>query len=321
MAPWLQIRYTCLLEYLVDHRYFSITEEEIQDRSHADALSKAIAIVQTTWFILQCLGRGLQGLAITELEIITLAFAFLNIIVYFLWWNKPLRVRYPVRVTWRPRNEDLPPRTMTDRVKAPSRSFMSSVRAGFVRIQKYIVTDYHDTNKRWEDLKLFHISSVLFIPLYPILSLLFVLGALAFDDDATFPNSFFSARLEKDPIKLYPSAYVAAISFGAIHCIAWAFEFPTETERMEWRIMSLLVTILPLAIGILHATVQDRQAIDFRERIRGSGIVACAAKILLPIVYAVARVWLIVLALVTLRKLPASAYQASQWTSFIPHIC
>jgi len=52
-----------------------IMGEAIMDRSKGDALSKGIAILQTGWFILQCIARKIQGLAVTELEVVTLAFA------------------------------------------------------------------------------------------------------------------------------------------------------------------------------------------------------------------------------------------------------
>ena len=76
----------------------SITEEEIKDRSKADGLAKGIAVLQTTWFIAQCLSRPAQGLIITEIELITLAIAALNGLLYFLWWNKPLDVKCCVPV-------------------------------------------------------------------------------------------------------------------------------------------------------------------------------------------------------------------------------
>ena len=76
----------------------SITEEEIEDRSKADSLAKGIAVLQTTWFIAQCISRAAQGLITTEIELITLAFATLNGILYFLWWNKPLDVKCCVPV-------------------------------------------------------------------------------------------------------------------------------------------------------------------------------------------------------------------------------
>ena len=76
----------------------SITEEEIKDRSKADGLAKGILVLQTTWFIAQCISRTAQGLVITEIELITLAIASINGLLYFLWWNKPLDVKCCVPV-------------------------------------------------------------------------------------------------------------------------------------------------------------------------------------------------------------------------------
>ena len=98
---------TTPLEFLVAKGYITLTEDEIKDKSHADFISKAIAVIQTTWFIMQVIARAVDGLAITELEIITVGFAILNFGTYFLWWNKPLRVRHPVRVYWRQREMDI----------------------------------------------------------------------------------------------------------------------------------------------------------------------------------------------------------------------
>jgi len=76
----------------------SITEVEIQDRSKGDYLSKGIVLMQTSWFITQCVVRAMYGLEITELEVATLAFAVLTGIIYYLWWDKPLDVRCSVPV-------------------------------------------------------------------------------------------------------------------------------------------------------------------------------------------------------------------------------
>ncbi|KDR70515.1 hypothetical protein GALMADRAFT_103228 [Galerina marginata CBS 339.88] len=75
-----------------------ISEKEILDRSKGDGLSKALAVAQTSWFIAQCISRKVQHLTITEIELVTVAFAFLNGIMYFLWWNKPVDVTTCVRI-------------------------------------------------------------------------------------------------------------------------------------------------------------------------------------------------------------------------------
>jgi hypothetical protein len=76
------------------------TREENQDKSKGDAVTKALVVLQTTWFLLQCAVRGGQHLALTELELAT-AFALLNIIIYALWWDKPLDVQCHIVVRWR----------------------------------------------------------------------------------------------------------------------------------------------------------------------------------------------------------------------------
>lgn len=76
----------------------NITDEEIRDKGRSDMLSKALVVVQTTWFLLQCLARRAEGLPITELELVTIAFSALNFVTYTLWWNKPKNVGCPVRV-------------------------------------------------------------------------------------------------------------------------------------------------------------------------------------------------------------------------------
>lgn len=73
-----------------------ITEEDIQDRSKNDAISKTLIILQTTWFVMQCIARWFSHLPITELEVVTLGFAMLNGITYGLWWHKPQNVGRPV---------------------------------------------------------------------------------------------------------------------------------------------------------------------------------------------------------------------------------
>lgn len=99
----------------------TITETEIQDHSKGDGLTKGIAIFQTTWFVAQCITRHVQGLVVTELEIITLAFATLNGLMYFFWWNNPLAVRYstPVFLLEEPQG----PQLLKKMAQKPSKSY------------------------------------------------------------------------------------------------------------------------------------------------------------------------------------------------------
>ena len=104
-----------------------ISEKEIQDRSKGDGLSKALAIVQTTWFIAQCISRKVQGLTITEIELVTVAFAFLNGIMYFLWWSKPVGVTTSVRIYRLTSPIHHPPTISIERDRDPALSFIHNI--------------------------------------------------------------------------------------------------------------------------------------------------------------------------------------------------
>ena len=75
-----------------------ITQKEIKDRSKGDVLSKSLVILQTGWFVVQCIARAIEHLPVTELELVTVAFATLNFVTYVFWWNKPLNVQQSFRV-------------------------------------------------------------------------------------------------------------------------------------------------------------------------------------------------------------------------------
>ncbi|TFK69562.1 hypothetical protein BDN72DRAFT_607514 [Pluteus cervinus] len=87
----------------IDIEELQLTEKEIQDKSKGDILSKTLVAFQTTWFVFECIARLQQGLPLIELEVVTLAFATLNIITYALWWYKPLNVLCPIYIHIRPK--------------------------------------------------------------------------------------------------------------------------------------------------------------------------------------------------------------------------
>ncbi|KAF5309543.1 hypothetical protein D9619_012322 [Psilocybe cf. subviscida] len=74
------------------------SEDEIWDRSKGDTFTKLIVALQTAWFLAQTISRPVQSLAITEIEIITLAYAAFNGAMYAFWWAKPLDVQSPIIV-------------------------------------------------------------------------------------------------------------------------------------------------------------------------------------------------------------------------------
>ena len=108
-----------------------------------------------------------------------------------------------------------------------------------------------------------------------------------------------------------------SICFGAIHCIAWHFSFPTHTELLMWRISSVAITAVP--IYIFSTTLLASWAIN-----KESEYCAITALFFGPfsgcILYILARAVTLVLAFISLRDLPPGAYETVHWTTFVPHI-
>ncbi|KAG8755021.1 hypothetical protein FRC14_004438 [Serendipita sp. 396] len=73
-------------------------EVEINDRSKSDWIAKSLVLLQTLWFVIQCIARKVNHLPLTELEVVTLGYALLNFVIYVIWWNKPQKVERPIRV-------------------------------------------------------------------------------------------------------------------------------------------------------------------------------------------------------------------------------
>ena len=80
---------TCPLKDLV------LEKDDIEDKSKADWLLKAIAISQILWLILNVATRGITKLPVTQLEIATVAFSLMAVATYAVNWWKPKDIVTP----------------------------------------------------------------------------------------------------------------------------------------------------------------------------------------------------------------------------------
>lgn len=238
-----------------------LTEIEIQDRSKGDALSKGIVVFQTSWFFVQCIGRQCVGLAITELELVTLAFAALNIVTYFFWWNKPVDVRCPHLIYLNGRTSHV--EEISDTTSSLSSSSSHSAGYLFGRAISFL----------WSCLRPFippinpfrHPGARFFValaciqrPVAPLLKFL-VKGALAIKGHRTRSTrgrvpTLYAAQLDSNPTVFFLMTLMCALFggvFGGIHCIAWWFQFPSRRDQFLWRASSLVITCTPLAIALI----------------------------------------------------------------------
>ncbi|KAF8845575.1 hypothetical protein BDN67DRAFT_961154 [Paxillus ammoniavirescens] len=100
--------------------------------------------------------------------------------------------------------------------------------------------------------------------------------------------------------------------FGALHLVAWDFQFPSRAEKITWRVASLMLVIGGFLSGY-----------ESLLRSLSGGQYAFALSEARPIyvMYAFcARMLILALMLASLRDLPASAYEIVPWTTYIPHL-
>jgi len=136
-------------------------------------------------------------------------------------------------------------------------------------------------------------------------------------------GTFYSGKLKRDEHSCaVVVAVLFAMIFGAIHCIAWSFRFPTDIEQLLWHISCLAIMCMPVVL-----LVSDWLGFFDRFDNTNTGWVETLLGMVLALVhlsfftlYVLARVTLLVLAFISLRSLPPDAYRTVHWTTFIPHM-
>ena len=331
----------------------TITKEEIADRSKGDYLSKAIVLFQTTWFVGQCIARGAYHLTVTELEVVTVAFASLTGVIYYLWWNKPLDVRCSIPVRLLPdrlgkiegdiENEGtgrqvIPsPKISAEEIPEPDEDVIvnpNPLPTTSIQVDASIHDPAPTRMQRFKAFRqeacedygtLFGLGYV-FIG-FPLIRFIYAFGDMADctklgDQGLRVPTFYSSDDHDHDDEGIpFLLAVCIATGFGAIHCIAWSFHFTTLQERWAWRISAILVSALPISlilVALLCPTfVADENKPIWMELYEDFMILIM---ILMSFLYIIARIILLVLPFVALRALPPDAYVQLDWVSFLPHI-
>ncbi|KAF2495098.1 hypothetical protein BU16DRAFT_509670, partial [Lophium mytilinum] len=75
-----------------------ISKEDIEDKGKANGLAKFIVCSQALWFCVVCITRIAEGLPISLLELNVSAHAICTLLIYLLWWDKPLDAQEPTLI-------------------------------------------------------------------------------------------------------------------------------------------------------------------------------------------------------------------------------
>ena len=235
-----------------------ISKEELKSRSKSDGIVKLIALVQITWFGIQALFRAIQHLQVTPLEIMTVAFFVLAVLIYAFYWNRPQDIEYPNIITLQ---------NVENKVETSQGVNVNTKSRGGTKV--------------W------------------------------------FTDEKYARGVEGDWYFLIIIALIAPL-FGAIHCLAWNGPFPTSKEALAWRVCAVATTSLPLLAAAMLESLRrwDKvEATDHFESKLGHFFIYTSM-----VLYVIARITLITLAFLSLRALPADAFQTIAWTNYFPNL-
>jgi len=146
---------------------------------------------------------------------------------------------------------------------------------------------------------------------------------------------FFGALTPKDFAAC--AACISGMVFGAIHCLAWNFQFPRHAQKILWRVASIgILFSLTFLLPRINRRVEDPSERLRPELIDGQTsrrpplrwtprpymLINLFNNIFARIgcYYIPARVSIIVLMFLSLRSLPPGTYGTVVWTKFFPYL-
>ena len=281
-----------------------LTSREIWDKSKADKFVKLLACVQIGWLSVEYIARATQRLPISVLEVATVGFAMRSIATFALRFHKPNDIATPTIIPI-----DLTLTELLEKLKCP-RDFV------------------------WQDTPLDSVDFTNAVNSPSFVSHI-ILKAPRWPGRGRYVGS--AKRIRNDVFGLKYSKldqiFVGSIWLGysAIHIAAWNFEFPSQTERTLWRVCSLIMSgsmvvvwifgnrKFFLLVGYIMPSKRKQMEKISNER-RQVAPIQIALGGLAGIAYLVARMCLIVQALMSLRALPAGVFETVRWSEFLPYV-
>ena len=281
-----------------------ISVERIKEWSNTDSKAKLLACAQSLWFIIQCLGRVIQQLPFTTLEIFTVSFIGCTWINYYFWWHKPqgLKTITFIHVPHLLEQdldamEEAVPLGRRGEWRNPALSSLSNIGDNFRRKR----TATEQVTRR--SLRVIQLTSMNNLP--PGLDR----GLLEWED-----------LMNDAMLGLWDESWqMACATFpgilnSAFDIVAWNFVFPTPVESLLWKISTCTTTglaVVTMVYTLVHWAVTNKKD---HQQLESVGF-KCYATI-----YSFLRLYVIVEIFISLRSLPAGVFRTVAWSTYIPHI-
>ena len=316
--------------YLVDKghiRHPRVTKKDIADRDKVDLLLRVVVACQISWFVVNCIARWAQDLALTTLELSTVSFIFCTFGTEMFWMQKPADVQTPIVI-----HCDIPISDILRMADGTAREPYNHTPLDFVSRREWTFS------LSWNFLR--NKLRLMGIRLRPLAR---PMPRIPNDNWLEVPT---------------PTIYVLIafdMAYAAIYLSGWNLWFPTHVERILWRTATLgtMASIFLFFIaetfssllapylkrrydwpqrgatvskphhwlpGWLHGILQwirnssPNKDPNYQVPLRSALSVSTAAH-----VYCLARAYILLECLLALRRLPASAYETVEWSRYWPH--
>lgn len=302
-----QLLYLVQKDYI---KYPNFSAKDVWDKSKADGFQKLFTCIQTGWFIIQCLGRAIQKLPVTTMELTTLCFVYCTLIMYYQWANKPLDVTSPTVI------------------ESDKTMEFILCQAGDKAAKPYRQTPLDfidDQSPSWLTEVQPHLGFRRGPPERPLPRL----------TNDRFPVIGVSI----DAILLF----VYSMIYCLLHFIGWNFDFPSHVELVLWRASSITITVCAMIFWMCES-YQDGVRLGRWERWRARLFPNEAEKahrrqsraevqkevmfipcwevvVMLPVtvLYSLARSYIVIEIFLSQRSLPVGAFNTVDWSKYMPH--
>lgn len=277
----------------------TITPAAIADRSKADGVAKLFTVVQTGWFILQCLARLAQHISITTLELSTIAFIVCTIGTNIMWWAKPTDVFVPIVL----------------KIDCTLKELLQMAGPEISDPEGEAISWKWSPLEKFDDMRPnFLVDVGQYLPRTSSFKLSQPAQKIRFRNDRLPP-------IERDWL-LNGFLTVLSLLFGAVYLAGWNIKLPTYTEQLIWRSCIVIMSSLIVAFWVVDAGVELHQR--KKKRVGNQKVALTPVKMALyaviSLVYVTIRIYILVEPFVSLRSLPAVAFQTVRWAAFIPHV-
>ena len=249
-----------------------LSEENIRAKCKSNTGAKFLACFQSTWLVAQVTGRAASNLPITALEVMALAYVTCTLITLLCWWDKPQNPESRIEIlceglTW----EEFQCKVSSNGGESlPTKAKTAEATEECASSADSTLSGFTVVDK---------------LESQPIADI--------------EPSDIFCVELW-----LALSSILILMVFGGVHCAAWNLPFPTLAEGVMWKVASILVMVLPLAMVFLAGSSGFWVWVLYLELF----------------IHCLGRVYLLVEGFLAFRAAPIGVYEVVQWASYIPHV-